>query len=135
MTDVLSVSDKVNAIACAMGFTPTRVNFENTAFLLGWAISNTQFRLIYRVEGDTLIVCSLEACRPRSGLETTLLPLMQVWQHITARVPEVMKMQAMIRRSGPEASRQVRQKMVTFLQQQGACVRHDGDEQWVELPR
>jgi len=130
-----AVAEKFNAQMRTQGFIPTQVFFEETAFVLGWEISNDQFNVVYRPEGDTLLICSLESRKARSGLQTVLLSVLRLWQETAAYVPELVKLRAMIRQSGSENARQVRQKMVSFLQQKGANVMQVDDEQWLELSR
>jgi hypothetical protein len=135
MMDNNAIAEKINSVVRIMGFTPSQVYFENTAFLLGWEISNTQFHLVYRPEGDTLLICLLETISPRSGLETVMIPVLRLWRQTAENVPELMKMRAMIRQTGANNVRLNRQKMVSFLLKQGARITNDDNEQWVELDR
>lgn len=130
-----SIAKNLNQIFIQLGFSPVKAYYENSAFFLGWKIGNNLFELIYRLENDTLIICSLQGKTSRHGLENAMLPVMKLWQTVKENEPDIKQLKAMIRRTGGADSCAVRQKMVSYLQEQGARVFEDDNERWIELER
>ncbi|MRT05907.1 hypothetical protein [Ewingella americana] len=135
MTTSESIAEKLNNSFKELGFTPKKAYYDNTAFLLGWKISNQAFELVYRPEGNTLLICSLLAKQPRAGLSTILLPVLRLWETIKPSISEIHCLKAMIGRTGGPEACELRQKMVVFLQDQGASVYVDDNDQWIEIKR
>ncbi|QLK63767.1 hypothetical protein GE278_23480 (plasmid) [Enterobacteriaceae bacterium Kacie_13] len=130
-----SIAEKLNHSIREMGFFPQKTYYENTAFLLGWKISNQEFELVYRQEGNALLICSLLTNKPRAGLSTILLPVLRLWETIKPSISEIHCLKAMIGQTGGPEACELRQKMVVFLQNQGASVYVDDNDQWIEIKR
>lgn len=129
------ISAKINSFLTELNFSPEKTYFENTAFFLGWSICNSKFRLVYRMESDALLICSLHNKCPGTGLESTLIYTLNLWRDLLDQIPELLCLKAIISQLGSDYDLSNRKRMTSFLLERGGVLVESDNMTCIEFRR
>lgn len=121
--------DDVTGFMVAEGLSPVPEYFLESDFLLGQRIDTPHFHLVYRQEGERLILCEFAACQSNGLAVQALLTLLR---RLIRSVPRVRYIDAMILNAPRDAElNQTRQRLTELMLAEGAKPVRLNDELWL----
>lgn len=121
--------DDVTRFLHGEGFQPTAQRFLGSDFLLGYRIVTEQFVLIYRQEGERLLLCDFASAAADGQAVIALRTLLR---HIESAVPAVHYVDAIILAAPHDAAlNRVRERLAELMLAEGAQPVGIQDEQWL----
>jgi hypothetical protein len=127
--------DSVTVFLKSQGIEPTVAYFESSGFVIGWRIRTGGFELVYRVEGDQLIVCDFEAIDSEGNPNGAVAAFIRFVHRIERQVPQLALVRGMFIEplSNPTLCSH-RRRLAHVLQSQGAAWRVIDGDPWLVYP-
>ena len=121
--------DDVTRFLCGEGLQPAAHRFLGSDFLLGYRIATAHFVLIYRHEGERLLLCDFAAAAADGQAVIALRTLLR---RIVGAVPTVRYVDAMILTAPHDAAlNRARERLADLMLAEGARPIALQNEQWL----
>ncbi len=127
--------DPVTLFLRSQGVEPRVACFESSDFVIGWRVRMTGFELVYRVEGDQLIVCDFQPTADDGGSNGAVMAFIRFVHRIERAVPQLACVRGMFFESltNPELTAE-RQRLVRAYESLGAVWREIDGDAWLVYP-
>jgi hypothetical protein len=127
--------DPVTRLLRSQGVEPKVACFESSDFVIGWRIRMADFELVYRVEGDQLIVCDFQPTVHGGDSNGAVMAFIRFIHSIERAVPQLAAVRGMFFESlsNPELTAE-RQRLVRAYESQGAVWREIDGDAWLVYP-
>ncbi len=134
MTEPLHPLDPLTVRLKAQGMEPTKACFESSDFVIGWRVRLADFELVYRVEGDELIVCDFQPTA-RGDSNGAVMSFIRFVHSIERQVAQLACVRGMFLESlsHPELTED-RRRLARVLEAQGATWREIDGDAWLVYP-
>lgn len=132
----LTTLDPVTHFLKSVGLQPEVAYFEKSDFVVGWRIRSNAFELVYRQEGNQLIICDFAA--NEGALDASngaVIAVLQLIHRIERAVPQLRLVRGLFIEtlSNPHVNK-LRERLARVLEGQGAVWADFDGEQWLTYP-
>jgi hypothetical protein len=127
--------DPVTLFLKTQGIEPTVAYFESSDFVIGWRTRMADVELVYRVEGDQLIVCDFQATGDDGDSNGAVMAFVRFIHRVERHVPQLGSVRGMFLESlcNPVLTAR-RQRLAQVLQALGAAWREIDGDPWLVYP-
>ncbi|MGG4608851.1 hypothetical protein [Providencia sp. Me31A] len=114
------------------GYQVKKSYFQNTGYELGWEVSSSLFKMVLKIDGETLFICNIESNKHQVGLESFVSALINLWKTIIADINGITEVCGIIGNYGNSHERKSREKMKALLIANGGKEKIIFNETWVK---
>ncbi|WP_181321905.1 secretion protein [Trinickia symbiotica] len=127
--------DPVTRFLKAQGLEPTVACFGSSDFVIGWRVRLSGFELVYRVEGDQMIVCDFLPGEGERESNGAVMAFVRFVHGLERQVPELGSVRGMFLESlSNPALTAERRRLARVLQLQGAAWHEIDGDPWLVYP-
>ncbi|KVW47275.1 secretion protein [Burkholderia ubonensis] len=128
-------ADGVTNFLVAHGMRPESAYFGQSSVRVGWRVRVNDLELVYRLDGDSLIICDFVAAEETNGASDAVATFIRLIHRIErAKVP-LRSVRGMLfeTASNPSIS-ELRRRLASVLEAQGAYWREIDGDWWLHYP-
>ncbi|WP_240674618.1 secretion protein [Burkholderia stabilis] len=131
----MQTMDGVTNFLVAQGMHPEPAYFGQSSFRVGWRVRLNDLELVYRLDGDSMVVCDFAAVESANGVSDAVATFIRLIHRIERSGVPLRDVRGMLFETASNPSlNDLRRRLATVLEAQGAYWREIDGELWLHYP-
>jgi hypothetical protein len=131
----MQMMDGVTNYLKAQGMRPEPAYFGESSFRVGWRVSVNDLELVYRVDGDSLVICDFAAVAGTDGASDAVTTFIRLVHRIERDGVPLRDVRGMLFETASNpALNALRRRLAIVLEGQGAYWREIDGDWWLHYP-
>ncbi|AJY42128.1 secretion protein [Burkholderia humptydooensis] len=128
-------ADGVTNFLVAHGMRPEPAHFGQSSFRVGWRVRVNDLELVYRLDGDSLIICDFVAAEGTNGASDAVATFIRLIHRIERGNVPLRDVRGMLFETASNPSiNELRRRLASVLEAQGAYWRKIDGDWWLHYP-
>lgn len=131
----MQMTDGVTNYLVAQGMRPEPAYFGQSSFRVGWRVRVNDLELVYRLDGDSLVICDFAAADGTEGASDAVTTFIRLIHRIERGGVPLRDVRGMLFETASNPSlNALRLRLATVLEAQGAYWREIDGDWWLHYP-